>query len=109
MKRPNILMIIDDQHHAGCFGHAGHPDVKTPVLDQLAAEGTRFHDTFCQNGICVPSRVSYLTGQYCHTHGVYGNDAANRGLSPLFLFFELRIIKYLLFLPLISHLLHFVT
>ncbi len=73
-KRPNVLMIINDQHHAGCFGYAGHPDVKTPVLDRLAAEGTRFHDTFCQNGVCVPSRVSYLTGQYCHTHGVYGND-----------------------------------
>jgi len=74
MKRPNILMIMNDQHHAGCFGYAGHPDVKTPVLDQLATEGTRFHDTFCQNGVCMPSRVSYMTGQYCHTHGVYGND-----------------------------------
>ena len=73
-KRPNILMIMNDQHHAGCFGYAGHPDVKTPVLDQLAADGTRIHDSFCQNGVCVPSRISYLTGQYCHTHGVY-NEA----------------------------------
>jgi len=37
-------------------------------------EGTCFTDCFCASGTCVPSRVSYLTGQYCHTHGVYGND-----------------------------------
>jgi arylsulfatase A-like enzyme len=74
MKRPNILMIMNDQHHAGCFGYAGNPDVKTPNIDKLASEGTRIHDTFCQNGVCVPSRVSYMTGQYCHTHGVYMND-----------------------------------
>lgn len=72
--RPNILMIMNDQHHAGCFGHSGHPDVTTPNLDKLAAEGTTFTDCFCQNGVCVPSRVSYMTGQYCHAHGVYGND-----------------------------------
>lgn len=73
-SRPNILMIMNDQHHAGCFGYAGHPDVKTPNLDKLASESTSFSDAFCQNGVCVPSRVSYMTGQYCHTHGVYMND-----------------------------------
>lgn len=73
-KLPNILMLIDDQHHAACLGHAGHPDVRTPNLDALAAGGARFTQAFCQNGICVPSRVSWLTGQYCHTHGVYGHD-----------------------------------
>ncbi|MHB9139919.1 MAG: sulfatase family protein [Victivallaceae bacterium] len=73
-KAPNILMIMTDQHHAGCFGYKNHPDVKTPNIDTLAAAGVTFNNCFCQNGVCVPSRVTYMTGQYCHTHGVYGND-----------------------------------
>ena len=72
--RPNILLIMTDQHHAGCVGYKGHPDVRTPNLDRLAAEGVRFDECFCQNGVCVPSRTSYLTGQYCHTHGNFGSD-----------------------------------
>ena len=67
-------MIMTDQHHAGCFGYKGHPDVKTPNIDRLANEGIAFNNCFCSNGVCVPSRVTYMTGQYCHTHGVYGND-----------------------------------
>ncbi len=74
MNRPNILIIMDDQHHAGCFGYAGHPDVKTPNIDQLAATGVNFRNAFCQNGVCVPSRVSLLTGQYPSAHGVFGSD-----------------------------------
>ena len=73
-EKPNVLMIMTDQHHAGCLGYAGHPDVKTPHIDRLAAEGVRFDECFAANGVCVPSRVSFLTGEYCHTHGVYGND-----------------------------------
>ncbi len=73
----NVLMLMVDQHHAGCFGYKGHPDVKTPNIDKLASEGVAFDNAFCQNGICVPSRVSYMTGQYCHTHRVYGNDWDN--------------------------------
>ncbi len=74
MKRPNILLVMDDQHHAGCFGYANHPDVRTPNVDRLAADGVCFRNAFCQNGICVPSRVSLLTGQYPSRHGVYGSD-----------------------------------
>lgn len=71
---PNILMIMTDQHHAACLGHQEHPDVKTPALDRLAVGGVRFNECFSQNGVCLPSRVSYMTGQYVHTHGVYGSD-----------------------------------
>lgn len=65
---------MTDQQHAGCVGYRGHPDVRTPNLDALAASGVHFDECFAQAGICVPSRTSYLTGQYAHTHGVYGND-----------------------------------
>ncbi len=69
---PNVLFIISDQHNAKVLGCKGHPDVKTPNLDRLAGEGVRFENAVTQNTICTPSRVSYLSGQYCHNHGYYG-------------------------------------
>lgn len=69
MNPSNILLILSDQHNAKVLGCKGHPDVKTPNLDRMAAEGVRFAIT--QNPICTPSRVSYLSGQYCHNHGYY--------------------------------------
>lgn len=71
-KKPNILFILSDQHHAKVLGCKGHPDVKTPNLDRMAAEGVRFENAITQNPICTPSRVSWLSGQYCHNHGYYG-------------------------------------
>jgi arylsulfatase A-like enzyme len=72
-RRPNILLLFADQHRADVLGCAGHPDVKTPNLDRLAAAGVRFDRAYCQNGICVPSRVSMITGQYCRTTGILYN------------------------------------
>ena len=71
-RRPNVLFIISDQHNARCLGVAGHPDARTPHLDEMAADGVRFTECTTQNPICTPSRVSYLCGQYCHNHGYYG-------------------------------------
>ncbi|MEK6645887.1 MAG: sulfatase-like hydrolase/transferase [Candidatus Firestonebacteria bacterium] len=73
-KKPNIVFIMDDQHHASLLGCAGHPLIQTPNLDKLAKRGVRFERAFCQNGLCTPSRVSFLTGQYAHTHGIYSNS-----------------------------------
>lgn len=88
-RAPNILMILADQHHAGLLGCAGHPQVRTPHLDAFAAEGLRFTDAYCQNPICTPSRVSILSGQYCHNHGYYGlSGPANPGLDNLFRHFR---------------------
>jgi len=70
--RPNVLFILSDQHNAKVLAHRGHPDVKTPNLDRLAAEGVRFENAITQNPICTPSRTSWLSGQYCHNHGYYG-------------------------------------
>ncbi len=71
-RPPNVLFIIADQHNAKVLGVAGHPDVKTPHLDRLAAKGVRFTHAVTQNPICTPSRVSFLSGQYVHNHGYYG-------------------------------------
>jgi len=62
MKRPNILLIMSDEHDPAVSGCYGHPLVQTPNLDRLAAQGTLFENAYCNNPICVPSRMSFLTG-----------------------------------------------
>ena len=70
-RKPNILYLIP--HDIGptlsCYGH---PDVKTPNLDRLAAEGARFTDHFCASTCCSPSRGTLMTGRYAHSHGLMG-------------------------------------
>ncbi len=73
MKRPNIVIVKSDQHNARCLGVNGHSQVQTPNLDELAKSGVNFTRAFVQSPICSPSRMSYLTGQYVHNHGVYHN------------------------------------
>ena len=82
MKKPNILFILSDQHNAKVLGHRGHPDAKTPNLDRMAAEGVRFENAITQNPICTPSRVSWMSGQYCHNHGYYGLSGPGPGGLP---------------------------
>lgn len=72
MTRPNILLISADQHRADCFGFQGRK-IKTPHLDQLAADGTHFSNCITPTVICQPARASILTGQLCRTHGVHDN------------------------------------
>lgn len=72
MTRPNILLISADQQRADCFGFEGR-NIKTPHLDQLAAEGTRFSNCITPTVVCQPARASILTGQLCRTHGVHDN------------------------------------
>jgi choline-sulfatase/uncharacterized sulfatase len=64
---------MSDQHNANCTGYAGHPDVKTPNLDKLAANSVNFVNGFANNPICSPSRICFHTGQYMRTHRMYGN------------------------------------
>jgi arylsulfatase A-like enzyme len=72
MKRPNILLITSDQHRADCYGFE-RPEVKTPHLDRLARDGTRFDACITPNLVCQPSRASILTGLLPLTHGVWDN------------------------------------
>ncbi len=72
-NRPNVLfMCIDDLNDwIGCLG--GHPDVKTPSLDRLAARGVLFTNAHCSAPACNPSRASLMTGILPSTSGVYHN------------------------------------
>jgi arylsulfatase A-like enzyme len=71
-KRPNILLITSDQQRADCNGFE-NPHIRTPHLDQLAREGTRFSANITPNLVCQPSRASILTGMLPLTHGVWDN------------------------------------
>lgn len=63
MARPNILVIMADEHAGQCTGFQGHPHVRTPNLDKLAASGVTFDRAYCNSPLCVPSRMSFLTGR----------------------------------------------
>ena len=63
--RPNILMIHTDQQRFDTIKANGNSIIHTPNLDRLAEMGTNFSTCICQNPVCMPSRVSLLTGQYC--------------------------------------------
>ena len=71
--RPNIVVILSDNQRWDFMGCAGHPFVKTPHLDRLAKQGVRFENAFVTTSLCSPSRASFLTGQYAHTHGIKNN------------------------------------
>ena len=73
-KRPNILLLIADQHKRSCMGAAGDAVAVTPHLDALANESVRFTQAYCTNPVCAPSRASMLTGMYSHSLESRGND-----------------------------------
>ena len=68
--RPNIVVVLADDHRHDMMGCAGHPWLRTPELDRLAHDGVRFTDAFVTTSLCSPSRASFLTGAYAHEHGV---------------------------------------
>jgi choline-sulfatase len=72
--RPNILVIMSDQHTQSVMGCAGNPVVRTPYLDRLAGEGIRLKSTYCAAPLCGPSRMSFMTsrrpsGNRCWSNG----------------------------------------
>ena len=69
-KRPNILLITSDQQHWNTIG-AFNPEISTPHLDRLVAEGTTFTRAYCPNPTCTPSRSSIITGMYPSQHGAW--------------------------------------
>ncbi|MEM7522002.1 MAG: sulfatase-like hydrolase/transferase [Pseudomonadota bacterium] len=69
----NILFIMYDQLRFDYLGCAGHPTLKTPNFDRVAAKGLRFTNTYVQSPICGSSRMSFYTGRYPSSHGAQWN------------------------------------
>ncbi len=78
-RKPNILFLLSDEHSFRFFGHLGRKhggeDVATPALDRLAAQSTVFTDCYCAAPLCVPSRITILTGLEMQRSGGWDNDA----------------------------------
>ncbi len=70
MTRPNILLVVADDHAANAVGCYGGPHRVTPQIDRVAGEGIRFDACGCTNSLCAPSRATILTGTYNHRNGV---------------------------------------
>ncbi|MBL4700461.1 MAG: sulfatase-like hydrolase/transferase, partial [Phycisphaeraceae bacterium] len=84
MCKPNIVLIMSDQHHKRAMSFAGHPYVKTPALDRLASRGISFGQAFCNYPLCGPSRASFMTGQHPHETRVVTNHGEFRTDTPTF-------------------------
>lgn len=73
VKRPNILLILTDDHRFDALSSAGHPFLETPSLDRLVREGAMIKNAYVTTSLCSPSRASILTGLYAHNHEVIDN------------------------------------
>lgn len=72
----DILFLISDQHSYRLMGNAGNQIVRTPRLDRLAAEGTVMRDCYAACPLCVPSRLTMLSGRYASSIKALTNDAS---------------------------------
>jgi len=82
--RPNLLVIMSDQHAARWCGYTGDPTVKTPHLDRLAEGGVIFDHAYCNSPLCVPSRMSFLTGRQVQHIGIWDNNTILRSERETF-------------------------
>jgi choline-sulfatase len=80
MSNLNVLFLFSDEHRRDALGCYGHPLVKTPNLDRLAARGTRFTNAYTPSPICVPARAALATGQYVHATRCWSNAQAYQGV-----------------------------
>ena len=97
-KSPNIVYIISDDQAWTDYGFMGHPHIKTPHLDKLAAESVVFERGYVPTALCRPSLATLVTGHYAHRHGVTGNDPSPKyavGKPELFKERRARLISFL--------------
>lgn len=93
LKKPNILYIVADQFRGDTLGCAGHPDIQTPNYDAIAKSGIFFKNAYSTNPICVPARMTMITGKYSHKSAIEplgykgngGNIKPDEFRLPLFL------------------------
>ncbi len=72
-RRPNVVVILTDDQRWDAMSCAGHPFLRTPNIDRIAAEGARFANMFVTTSLCSPSRASLLSGLYASTHRIVNN------------------------------------
>lgn len=82
--RPNIVLILTDDHAAHAISAYGSVVNTTPRIDEIADAGVRLDNCFCTNALCTPSRASILTGTYSHINGVTTLETPIDASQPTF-------------------------
>jgi len=72
--RPNIVLIVSDDHAWGDYSFMGHPQIRTPHLDTLSGQSLTFRHGYVPSSLCCPSLASIITGLYPHQHRITSND-----------------------------------
>lgn len=83
--KTNLVFILTDNHGAWTLGCYGNPDIRTPHIDRLAAEGVRFTRALSSNPVCSPTRATFLTGLLPSQHGVHsflGGERPSAQMGP---------------------------
>ena len=83
-RKPNIVLIMSDQHNPNVMGCAGNEIVQTPVLDALASEGVRFSNVYCPYPLCVPSRMAFMAAKYPSEIDIWDNHSILSSNVPTF-------------------------
>ena len=83
-RRPDILLIVSDQHNPSFLGCYGDGLAQTPNLDRLAAGGVLFEQAYCNSPLCGPSRQSFKTGRYPGELGCWDNSGTLASDVPTF-------------------------
>ena len=78
-KRPNIILLMGDDHGWDEVAYNGHPHLKTPVLDEMAAQGLRLDRFYSAHPSCSPTRGSIITGRHPNRYGTF---APNWSIRP---------------------------
>ena len=82
--RLNIVFVLVDDMRYDAMSCAGHPFLRTPAIDSLAATGVRFDNAFVTTSLCSPSRATFLTGLYAHQHGILDSTTKMDPSIPTF-------------------------
>ncbi|MFH1264400.1 MAG: sulfatase-like hydrolase/transferase [Planctomycetota bacterium] len=77
-QRPNVVLIMTDNHSPWTLGCYGNPEIRTPHIDRMAREGVRFTGGYSSNAVCSPTRATWLTGLIPSQHGVHDWLASGR-------------------------------
>ncbi|MVZ65671.1 sulfatase-like hydrolase/transferase [Sphingobacterium sp. DK4209] len=93
-KKPNIVIIISDDHSYQTIGAYGAQVAKTPQIDRLAKQGAVFTNAYVNNSICGPSRATLLTGKYSHKNGFKDNETSVFDFSQNLFVKELQHVGY---------------
>ncbi|MFP4144996.1 MAG: sulfatase [Phycisphaeraceae bacterium] len=89
-ERPNLVLVMTDQQRFDTLAVNGNSNMKTPVLDKLARSGANMHGYFATSPVCGPSRASFFTGRYPHSHRIRENYSLPEAGREIHLF---RILK----------------